>query len=227
MPEKPDPCWEDEGVRLEKPAAELLADLTGPDAGLRQEAAYALGSCGRADKDAVPELIDGVLHGNPTARFWSAVALGRVGPDAIQGVPALVALLDDPQSGTRCAAAKALARIGPAAAADTVPAVIRLLKRDDNKYVREYSVRALGELGVHSDEAISALIEALSDPDVGIRRWAAIALKVLPGVRSRPALPALTRLADDQHEDDGVRAQASAAIRLIDEVTTLTTAVAD
>ncbi len=165
----------------------------------------------------MPELIDGVLHGNPTARFWSALALDRVGPDAIQGVSALVALLHDPQFGPRCTAARALARIGPAAAADTVPAVIRLLKRDDNKYVREDSVRALGELGVHSDEAIRTLIEALSDPDVGIRRGAAIALKVLPRARARPALPALTRLADNEHEDDSVRVQASAAIRLIGE----------
>lgn len=216
MPEKPDPCWEDEGVRLEKPAAELLADLTGPDEDLREEAAYALGSCGPADKDAVPELIQGVLHGNPTARFWSAVALDGVGPDAVQGVPALVALLDDPRPGTRSAAASALAGIGQAATTDAVPALIRVLKRDDIKSVREYSLRALGRLGVHSDEAIGALIEALSDADVGIRRYAAIGLKVLPGARARPALEALTRLADDQHEDDEVRGQASAAIRTID-----------
>jgi HEAT repeat protein len=215
MPDKPDLCGDEEGVGLETTAAELLANLTGPDEGLRKQAAFALGSCGPEDRDAVPELVHGVLHGNPTARFWAAVALGRIGPDAAQGVPALVALLDDMAFGTRSTAARALAQIGQPAAADAVPAVIRLFKRDDNKTVRENSLRALGELGVHSDEAITALIEALSDPDVDLRRGAAIALKVLEG-RARPALPTLTRIAEDQHEDERVRGQASAAIRIID-----------
>ena len=72
---------------------------------------------------------------------------------------------------TRLNAAVLLGRIGPVAE-PSIPALIRALKEDDNKFVRIFAAVALRDLGAVDKEAIAALTDALKDPDGQVRLWA-------------------------------------------------------
>lgn len=76
-------------------------------------------------------------------------------------------------------------------------------------------VRCLGDLAVQDSDAIPPLIEALDDPEEGVRCNAAVQLKTL-GERAGDALPALRRLLDRGNEPEAVHSQASAAVEKIE-----------
>lgn len=196
-------------------ARELLANLSHPDEAIRHKATLALGGCGREHRAWAPELIDAVRHGSPEVRFWAATALPRVAPDPADAVPALIALLSDPDMwANRQVAASGLAKIGRPAAQDAVPALARALATDDNHFVRESVVRSLRDLAVWNADAITALIEALDDPEDGVKREAAGQLSGL-GERAHDAVPALRRLAEREEEAEAVRSQATSALESI------------
>lgn len=132
-------------------------------------------------------------------------------------MPALVARLvaagDRPSN--REAAAGALAEIGAPAASEAIPALVQVLEKEAPESLRRGVVRSLGALAVHDSEAIAPLIEALDDPEEGVRYDAAIQLKALGG-RAGDALPALRRLLDREHEPEAVRSQAGWAVESIE-----------
>ncbi|MDQ6778520.1 MAG: suppressor of fused domain protein [Actinomycetota bacterium] len=199
-------------LALREAPEQILADLTDRDEAVGDAAAMVLGGCGPEDREAVPALIEGLLHGNPAVRFWGVIALGRIGPDAVDAVPALIALLQNQASPVRMASARALVEIGSSAAEAAVPTLIHLMKTDDYWAGRiEYS-SALRDLGVRSPELVDALVEALADPNEHVRAAAAIGLEH-QGQLARPARPLLARMAADETETEHVRHQAGKAAK--------------
>ncbi len=92
---------------------------------------------------------------------------------------------------------------------------MQVLEKEAPESLRSGVVRSLGDLAVHDSEAIAPLIEALDDPEEGVRYNAAIQLKVLGG-RAGDALPALRRLLDRENEPEAVRLQAGSAVESIE-----------
>ena len=83
-------------------------------------------------------------------------------------------------------AARTLGRIGP----EAIPALIPILKEEENYEVRSAAAYALGEMGAAAVPAVPALIEALEDEESLVRTVTAEALgKIGPGaVEAVPAL---------------------------------------
>jgi HEAT repeat protein len=161
----------------------LVAALEDANVDVRWAANRALGGIGPA---AVPALVDALQHPEEDVRWHAATALGGIGPAA---VPALAAALEDPKESVRLRAAAALKLIGkdlrgwaPAALRKmdllgaAVPALVAILKSSDYR-TREIAARTLGDIGPVADDAAPALAEALKDPEEGVRRDAAAALR--------------------------------------------------
>ncbi|MFQ5670315.1 MAG: HEAT repeat domain-containing protein [Acidobacteriota bacterium] len=88
-----------------------------------------------------------------------------------------------------------------------VPALVNLLGGDPDAGIRQFSALILGQLG--SPEAVSALLEALGDPDLRVRGDAARALGRLDRGRARERLIDLSR----SDPSPWVRTQAERALR--------------
>jgi len=146
--------------RIAHPAAQppLLEALHAPDAGVRAEAAGALGKRGGAE--AVEHLRGVAASDNTPAVFEAAVnALGRVGtPEAIAG---LVSLTADPAR--RGAAVAALAQTSGSLLAE----VARGLSPERAAEVRRAAVEALGR--IKSQRAFALLRGAYDDDDASVR----------------------------------------------------------
>jgi cellulose synthase operon protein C len=195
----------------------LLASLSDPDAGVRAEAAEAVGRV-RLD-EAVPVLLDWLGDADADVRTGAAIALGRIGTaravaplvrllgdtrpevrkasvsalESIGGPEVTVPLLgrlDDPDPAVRVAAAEALGRLGDSQAA--VPLVGRL--RDDAPEVRRALYTALGQL--ETARAIPGLLPGLEDPVAEVRLAAIGALGQARAVEAVPLLAPLVHDAD-------------------------------
>ena len=146
--------------RISHPAAQppLFEALHAPDAGVRAEAAGALGERGGAE--AVEHLRVVAASDDAPAVFEAAVnALGRVGtPEAIAG---LVSLTADPARRERAVAA--LAQTSEALLAE----VARGLSREQAVEVRRAVVEALGRM--KSQRASELLRGARDDADASVR----------------------------------------------------------
>jgi HEAT repeat protein len=126
--------------------------------------------------EALPVLIDGLMH--PDRRFAHIAAhfLGRLGPGAVSAVPALRATLFDRQPPSNYAL-DALERIGIA----TVPVLSEAMSHPDEA-IRCHAARVLGRMGRSAESAAPALRTALNDRDADVRREAANALKRIEGI---------------------------------------------
>src|SRR5205823_7011106 len=100
-----------------------------------------------------------------------AEALSQLGADAEPVVSQLAKALGDPQPDVRRWSALALSKIGPGAA-PALPALAKVVKEEKDKSVRDYTVRALGQIG---KEGVPALIECVKTEFVTEVRIAAIA----------------------------------------------------
>jgi HEAT repeat protein len=102
-------------------------------------------------------------------------ALGRL---AQPSVPQLIVMLESDKPHIRSNAAGALGWIG-AAARDAAPQLIVVLHSDNVPYVRRDAAASLGRLATHSEdeEIISALRQALNDPDASVRQFAQYSLE--------------------------------------------------
>lgn len=188
-------------------ARELLQLIaaTDHDAAALAGAARQLG----AGLDAVlPDVLDGLAHGDDAQRARAARTLGLV--EARAAVPALTRALGDADAAVRAQAALALARIG-APAAGVGP--LRAALRDRDAWVRQEAARALGLLAAPDPELTRELLALLSDPDPGVRRQAARALGRL-SPPTRAVLDALERLKAD--DDDHVRLEAWHALEALE-----------
>lgn len=127
------------------------------DAGVRADAAHALGGIGEAAVEAVPALAEGLKAGDAEFRAACAGALAGIGPKARDASPALRAALADIEPDVRSAAARALGALG---ATDAVAELIALARSDDQD-VRSSAIAALGDLGPPAAEAVDVLIPLL------------------------------------------------------------------
>jgi HEAT repeat protein len=202
--------------------SEMLRDTSKEHFELGEQAARSLAQIGWP---AVPELIKALDDPSAVVKARALWAIAVIGPDAAEALPALAAALQDKDAKLRGLAAQALAELGPAAR-PAIPALVRALE-DADPQVRLLAAEALHEIGEetvehlleavrHKDAAIrvtavqslvtfhesrpavTALVEALKDPDRKVRAAAAGAL-----VRLGPtAKAAIAGLLENLREDD-------------------------
>jgi HEAT repeat protein len=163
---------------------ELRILLQDQEEDVRNGALTLLGELGRNAEDAVPLIAEALKDPSASIRNAAAKALYPRGPAARQAVPALLDALGDPDSHVKMSAAGTLGAFRDRAFA---PPIATLLK-DENRHVRGYAAITLEKLGPLAVEAIPALEEALNDPDAGVLKDVARALK---SIRNEP------------HSDDG------------------------
>jgi HEAT repeat protein len=186
--------------------------LNSGDTVFRYWATRGLSAIRPAANTAVPSLIAALEAHDPDFRFWVVTALSSIGSEARTAVPRLFGLLRDPAFGIRQAVAHALGQIDPEADA-LVPALLETLAADENEFVREEVIRALGRVG--TPQAVNALVAALGDRDNDVRRWAAIGLKML-GSKAKHAIEDV-RKALATNLDDIVRADLEIALQRMEK----------
>lgn len=150
----------------------LAAALKSPDIEVQHVAAETLGRI--RDPRAVQPLLDAL----PVVGAVAASALGNIGDP--RAVGPLVSTLKDRSLFLRLAVERALDRIDPAwansaAAADTVPGMIKAFLECPDWEVRRAAAEALGKIG--DPRAEEALVLAQKDEDREVRKLAAQALK--------------------------------------------------
>jgi HEAT repeat protein len=151
--------------------------------GERAQAASRLGDYGPKAQAAVPALIE-ALAGETELRESAAAALAKIGKPA---VPLLAKALDSENPTVLTGAAQALRDIGPDAKA-AAPRLVKLLGVED-AVTRIAVVEALGSL--RDPDSVPALgARVRTDPDFGVRRYAAFALTDL-GADAKAAVPDL------------------------------------
>lgn len=163
--------------------AKMRGALTDKEVAVRRAAAQALWQVGAPAKqaDGVARLSEALGDNDQTVRMFAARAIGKIGPDAHAAVPALLLRLQkDEESDVRKLAAKALGLIGAKGNGAHLPDVVQALAQSlqsKNAGLREYSARAIGELG--GKEAIPALRVAERDSDENVREAVREALQRL------------------------------------------------
>ncbi|HYT89525.1 MAG TPA: HEAT repeat domain-containing protein [Gemmataceae bacterium] len=183
---------------------DLLKGLTtllkaDPDPLVRRSAAFALGSIRKADQPVLDALAAKLKDNDPAVRQNVAWALGRLGDKA---APALKQALKDGDPLVRRDAAKALDELSEDAAYQAIP---ELLACCGNKDIEERKaayaslVRLLGPPDDPEDakeamlrkDAKAMMLKGLSDPEIEIRRNAALGFAGLGGPDAVPAIPVL------------------------------------
>jgi len=183
----------------------LFEALGDPDAGVRRNAAWALGVL---SEDAIEEDLSPLalllFDSDPGVREAAATTLGLTGYTQV-GIELLLERLaepDAPEDSKRLIAAV----MGNMEASPAVPALIRLLT-DRSAKVRRWTVAALGEIA--DEQAVAPLGARLTkDPDPGVRVEAAFRLGKFGGAAAKPALTAALK---DSSAD--VRRLAAAALK--------------
>ncbi len=121
------------------------------------------------DKSAVMTLIDALSDISPEVRAKSATALGKLKDSGAVNV-LLELLISDPIPFVRVRVAQALGSIGHPAVIDYLVNVLK----DPEWWVRVRAVESLEQFG---ENAVSALLIALEDDDLEVRRRSAMALE--------------------------------------------------
>lgn len=119
---------------------------------VREKAAEGLHRAGLDGPDAVRIFSAAMKDTNSAVRFWAAFGLGDAGVPS--GVPALTAALQDENKNVRAISCESLGKLGPASRA-AVPALIERLQ--DDPYVQNFSILALGGIGPGAAAALSHL----------------------------------------------------------------------
>lgn len=133
-------------------------------------------------------------------------------PDVNTKIAELVKKLGDESDTTRKEAIEELAEIGQ----PSVPALIKALEGNEDKYVRKIAAWALGQIGPAAHDAVHTLIKALGDQDKYVRANAAWALGQIGPVTENVA-PALIKALKDKNKN--VRMNAAGALGEIGPVT--------
>ena len=205
-------------TRAEQALDPLLQRLGDPDEKVRSAVAEAIGCLGPA---AVPRLAKSLAGDNAHIRAVAAKALECEKPAmAIRPwLDALVKALEDPDADVRVQAVQSLAltssydreafrRLAPRMVDPLLKGLKEIRRRASASRPLEWTAPETGR----EAESIPALIAALDDPDVEVRKNAAVALRAF-GDRAVPAVPALGKACKDPDHD--VRAMAANAIDVI------------
>jgi HEAT repeat protein len=152
-----------------------------------------IGACGSGQE--VKSLIGQLESPDPDLRYNAVMALGKIGPEPAV-VRAVIDALSDPDTAVRLGAIRILENFGDNARMAT-PALKKTLK-DDNEFVRDGAVHALGKIGLPS-EVIPEITNMLNDSSMYVRIAAARVLGQF-GPEASEALPELRDLAKNDHE---------------------------
>jgi HEAT repeat protein len=164
-----------------KDAVPVLLDVM-KDEDLRPNAAAVFIKMGRAARDAVKTLTEGLEDPNPDTQANCIIALGKIGPDAEEAVPKLAELLKERKLQLRLIVLDALLGIG-AKAHEAHENLVPLFEEKD-KALRQKVTDVLVKIG---KPALDALCTALlTDKNVDVREGAADALGAI-GPRARTA----------------------------------------
>src|SRR5258708_38290105 len=137
-----------------------LQTLRSGEESARRQAVVALG--GAKVAEALPALLNAVADESWPVRQAATEALTTFPPELL--LPALeTALRDDANATIRNAAMEIYVKLGP----QGVPPLLSLLK-DRDEEVRNFAAVMLGTM--RDEKAVTALIEALEDPDVNVRQ---------------------------------------------------------
>lgn len=190
-----------------------IVQLDNADPKQRRAAVEALAR-GRADPEIlVPAMSRATEDSDRVVRESAATALSDLGADAKLGLPALENMLNDPELSTRLAAALAIYKIDPqhqtyqpvvvealragngpiflevgrmgAEAAWAVPTLVKLTFHRQPA-IRALAARALGQIGMATDEVLSALQRATRDQNVAVQNAARHALGLISPPGDRP-----------------------------------------
>lgn len=146
------------GIGDARAASPLGTALSDGDLDVRREAAEALVKIGEP-------AVQPVVAGLSSSPVLATETLGRLRSSA--AVEPLARALKDRDPDVRVAAAKALGAIRDRRAVEPLAAVLR---RDKAAVVRQAAVQALHE--IPGERALPALVDALADPDAGVREAA-------------------------------------------------------
>ena len=158
----------------------LIAALTHEDHGVVAVAADCLGLLGPRAKDAVPALAKAITRDfreildETNSNVSAAKALRRIGPQAKSAIPALIAALKSNDS----VAAQVLGSFGSEARA-AIPALVESArtreKDDENWFVRQAAILALGQIQPEAKAAIPVLRTCRKNlvrrPDTSPKLW--------------------------------------------------------
>ncbi|WP_051056148.1 HEAT repeat domain-containing protein [Cylindrospermum stagnale] len=146
----------------------LISGLEDEDEKVIKAVVSALGKIG--NREALNALIQSLNHPNSEVRKNVVCALGTIG--TVEAVNALIQALKHLDSNVRQAAAFILGYINSHESVDELIKVLSNINEDSS--VREYSARALGEIG--DCKAIPVLVTAITEKNLSVRRNAAEAL---------------------------------------------------
>lgn len=186
--------WEHEGPDLIPPLVKLLKD---PDAGVRAEAALALGrfvtmaETGRLREhhfERVEEALREIVSDRDEIGEVRARALEAIGPHDEAWVRQ--AISEAYESGVRRMKVAAVHAMGRSCESRWLPLLLRELTNEEAE-VRYEAAKALGSLG--DEIAVPHLARALSDPDEEVREAGIAALGEIGGREAREALLELSR----------------------------------
>jgi HEAT repeat protein len=141
----------------------------------------------RESPETLQALIKGLTGTDPYSRVLAVDAIESMGPEGAPAIPALIEALNDPFRFVRWAAARTLGRLAPEAAAQVVPALIRLVQGCDLD-VQEAAATALEQFGPLAAPAVSALGEVAANGTPEVRIAAMKALAAI-GTAAAPAIP--------------------------------------
>eukprot|EP00928_Gymnodinium_smaydae_P030607 TRINITY_DN22713_c0_g1_i1.p1 TRINITY_DN22713_c0_g1~~TRINITY_DN22713_c0_g1_i1.p1 ORF type:complete len:330 (-),score=58.58 TRINITY_DN22713_c0_g1_i1:179-1168(-) len=171
------------------------------------ERAMFLASSGRVVPPAIAHaLVDSVGSPETWVRDIAMKALGEIGEAAAPGAAAVGTHLDDPVDTVRLAAVRSLCGMGASASRELAVAL-----QSNDVRVQKIAGDRLVELNMQADE----LVDAIPALMLALPSFYAECLLTRVGL---PALSALKEFAADQHEDDEVRAVASAIIGAIESI---------
>ena len=192
------------GVLGKPPPPRLFAALRDPEAGVRLDAAVALGRI--APDEVLPFLVCELREPDWLSREAVFGVLRVIGPAAGPAVPELIPCLKDPSLRVRTLAVNALASIGVGAAAAVGPLVDVLESPDEDvptRLLRRSAASALGAIGRRAAPAVPALEAALADEDRELQKCAVGALGWI-GPAAVSAVPLLRQLPLDSFLQDSV-----------------------
>ena len=147
-----------------------------------------LAGMGSESSAAAPALVEMLKLDSPNIREWAVRALSSYKEDAVKLLAAAL-VAKDLDFRARRMAASALAQLGRYIKS-AVPDLVKALG-DDDPWVRQYSVRALGYS--ESTAAAAALILVLQDQDILVRREAVSAISQLGEAATSELLKGVTR----------------------------------
>jgi HEAT repeat protein len=148
-----------------------------------------------SDPNRLLALINKLKHPDAVQRAAAARALGELASAAQPAIPALIRAWDDSDEVVRQHVAAALEKIGPPALHDA-PLLITLLQ-DRRRERRRYAARMLAQMDALDATAYPAVIKAVNDEDVEVRRRALEALSRWVGKDEALIIPVLVRALKD------------------------------